>query len=347
VVPEPDDLGAREKRRQGVPASPGEPSRAPIGGGWTVEPARLPGARAWLDRHGAGAALVPHHDADGLSAAVLLARRATGRVIHVDSPWTDPLPGGAAVIADWGVRALSGGPEPVLYVDHHADPEPVAGEVVHAVGDGVTTSVLAWDLLDRPADGAWLAALGANGDLATPALARPELAGAGTKSDLQRLASLVTAPGRLRGGPVADAYRLLVESTDARAALSHPLRASLEEARSEVGAARERAVRTAPQVGVHAALIRFSDRARVHPLVASAWARRLAPRVVVAANEGWREGLVSFAVRSADEIDLRAWLRERHEPAAGAGDYARGHARATGGALAPQAFEEFAAAVLA
>ena len=327
-------------------ASLGERRNAPSNGP-PIGGARLRSARAWLERHGEGAVVVPHHDADGLSAGVLLGREATGPVLHLESPWTDCLPNaGAAVIADWGIRALAEGPDRPLFVDHHAEPEPVEGEIVHALGEGITTSVLAWELLGRPTDGAWLAALGATGDLASSAVRRPELAGAGTKSGLQRLASLVTAPGRLRGGPVADARRVLNESTDVRGALAHPLRSALEGARSEVGAARARAVRTAPQLGAQAALIRFSEPARVHPLVATAWARRLAPRVVVAANEGWRDGLVSFAVRSAGELDLRPWLLERYAPVAEAGSSARGHARATGGALVPEAFDDFAAAVL-
>jgi single-stranded-DNA-specific exonuclease len=84
----------------------------------------------------------------------------------------------------------------------------------------------------------------------------------------------------------------------------------------------------------------------VHPLVATAWSRRLAPRVVIAANDGWRAGLVSFAVRSHDGRDLRRWLLDRFRPPAGAGDYARGHPRATGGALVSDAFDAFTEAVL-
>ena len=85
---------------------------------------------------------------------------------------------------------------------------------------------------------------------------------------------------------------------------------------------------------------------KVHSQVAVAWARRLAGRVVVAANAGWRADKISFAVRSAEPIDLRTWLRNVYEPPPGSGDYARGHARATGGSLTPDAFEGFAAAVL-
>jgi hypothetical protein len=105
--------------------------------------------------------------------------------------------------------------------------------------------------------------------------------------------------------------------------------------------------KVAPRVGPGAALIELDVPARVHSQVASAWARRLGPRPVVVANRGWRPHRVSFAVRSADRRDLRAWLRSVFAPPPGAGDYARGHARATGGSLVPEAYERFAAAVLA
>ncbi|MGE5635389.1 MAG: hypothetical protein ACM3UV_00380 [Nocardioidaceae bacterium] len=48
----------------------------------------------WLRLHGERAAVVPHGDADGLSAGVVLSRRARGPVVHLRSPWEDPLPGG-------------------------------------------------------------------------------------------------------------------------------------------------------------------------------------------------------------------------------------------------------------
>jgi single-stranded-DNA-specific exonuclease len=306
-------------------------------------------ARQWLDLHGERAAVVPHGDADGLSAGALLTRRARGAVLHLESPWDESLPPAAAeaaVIADWGVRPVAG-TEAALYVDHHAEPEPVAGAVLHTAAGGATTSTLAWELLDRPEDGEWLAALGVVGDLGAGALkAHAELTRGRSTSALRRLASLVTAPGRVLEGPVADAFAVLVESTDEHSAFDHPRIKALERALERVGDSRARAVRTAPAVGPEAALTRFSEPARVHPLVAVAWARRLAPRVVVAANDGWRDGRVAFAVRSADGRDLRAWLRERYAPPAGAGDYGRGHARATGGALVPEAFERFAAAIL-
>jgi single-stranded-DNA-specific exonuclease len=291
--------------------------------------------------------VVPHHDADGLSAGVLLQRRTGGEVLHVGTPWEDPLGDDPAVVADWGVRPLER-PTEVLYVDHHAAPEPVNGTVVAPADGGQTsTSLVAWELLGTPPEGAWLAALGAVGDLGREALASPGVPRIASASKLAKLASLVTAPGRVREGPVAEAFQLLADAEDADAALADPRRERLQAVLDEIGAARARAMKTGPKVGADAALIRFGEPARVHPLVATAWSRRLAPRVVIAANDGWREGKVSFAVRSAEVLDLRAWLRERYEPPAGAGDYGRGHARATGGSLVPEAFAEFERAVLA
>jgi single-stranded-DNA-specific exonuclease len=219
--------------------------------------------------------------------------------------------------------------------------------VVRPVGSAETsTSVLAWELVGCPQQDGWLALLGAVGDLGDAAFGLG-LPAPASRSAFKRLATFVTAAGRVRGGPVAAAFELLAGASDEREALASPACAALSEARSAAGAARARAMKVAPAVGDAAALIRFSEPARVHPLVATAWMRRLAPRVVIAANDGWREGLVSFAVRSADGRDLRRWLLERYRPPAGAGDNARGHARATGGALVPDAFDAFAAAVLA
>jgi single-stranded-DNA-specific exonuclease len=300
--------------------------------------------------------VVPHSDADGLAAGALLQRRTRGEVLHLGSPWEEPLPSGTAtVIADWGVRPVDG-PSEVLYVDHHADPEAVQGTVVAPEGDAgeTSTSLVAWDLLGRPPEGAWLAALGAAGDLGEGALRRGGAAAVARSADsaispgrMKRLAALVTAPSRLRGASVSAAFDLLARSSGDADALADPGSAPLAEMLETVKAARARAIRVAPRAGTEAALIRLDEPARVHGQVAAAWSRRLAPLVVVCANHGWREGRVSFAVRSADGRDLREWLLSRYRPPGGAGDYARGHARATGGSLVPAAFEDFERAVLA
>jgi single-stranded-DNA-specific exonuclease len=84
------------------------------------------------------------------------------------------------------------------------------------------------------------------------------------------------------------------------------------------------------------ALVRFRSPCQVHPLVATAWQRRLAPRVVLAANDDYIPGRVNFAVRGGTG-DLRQLLQEAlpDEP----GEFAHGHPKATGGSLAPDRFE--------
>jgi single-stranded-DNA-specific exonuclease len=90
-------------------------------------------------------------------------------------------------------------------------------------------------------------------------------------------------------------------------------------------------------IGEQVALLRFSSPAQVHPLVATAWARRLAPRVVLAANDGYLGAdTVNFAVRGGHG-NLRALLRDAL-PEAG-GEFGHGHDRATGGSLTTQEFE--------
>ena len=227
-------------------------------------------------------------------------------------------------------------------------PEPVDGVVLHAdETEDRSTSLLAWRLLGTPPQYAWLAAVGAVGDLGEGALRLPELSAARPRGAIRRLATLASAPGRLREGAVEDAFALLAAATTPQAALSDSRIAELEQAREAVNRYRRAAMRVAPQVGDTAALIRLDLPAKVHSQVAVAWTRRLAGRVVVAANAGWREDRVSFAVRSAEPIDLRAWLTDVYEPPPSSGDYARGHARATGGSLTADAFEAFAASVLA
>jgi single-stranded-DNA-specific exonuclease len=103
----------------------------------------------------------------------------------------------------------------------------------------------------------------------------------------------------------------------------------------------ERCARVAPEVLGDAALVRFSSGAQVHPLIATRWARRLAPAAVIAANEGFLPGRVNFAVRTAAETNLLAWLRDLPFTPSADAEYANGHPRATGGSLRVDEFERF------
>jgi len=294
--------------------------------------------------------VVPHTDADGLAAgalalrargeqagsAVLLAR---GEVPFGAAP---RLPPGSVAVLDWGIRPLA---RAGVIVDHHvpetSDPGPdMAVMSGYGADPEVTTAVLVRRLF--PEQPAWLAAIGAAGDLGDRGFALPECAGA-PRTAVRRLVPLVNAPRRLPDGPVRTALALLVEHDDPREALRDPRVADLEDARRRWRAAFDAAVRTAPRVGADVALLRFCSPFQVHPLVATTWARRLAPRVVIAANDGYLPGRVNFAVRGGGGTDLRALLRAAL-PEAG-GEYAHGHAAATGGSLEPGAFARLVAAL--
>jgi single-stranded-DNA-specific exonuclease len=287
------------------------------------------------------ATVVPHTDADGLAAGAI-ALRATRRSVadavlfgRGDTPF-DPgvLPERAVALLDWGIRRLD---RPALFVDHHApEAEPGPGAVVLS-GYGLTPAVSTSVLMRRiaPEEPAWLAAVGAYGDLGAAGLRLPECAGA-PRAAVRRLTALVNAPRRVPGGPVREALVLLVESPTAEDALRDPRSEVLVRCNDEWRGALKEAMRTAPVVRNGAALIRLRSPYQIHPVVATAWERRLAPRVVVAANEGYVDGRVNFAVRGGNG-DLREALKAALPDATG--EYAHGHDRATGGSVDPETFE--------
>jgi single-stranded-DNA-specific exonuclease len=283
--------------------------------------------------------VVPHTDADGLAAGAL-ALRARGEDAGAalllgrgETPFATELPRAAAIL-DWGVRPVPG---PALLVDHHAPEWEPAADVLVVSGYGelpeTTTAALVRRLV--PEEPAWLAAVGAVGDLGDEGFALPEAAGA-PRTAVRRLVPLVNAPRRLPDGPVRTALALLVDHDDPREALRDERIGELEEARSAWQGAYRTSVRVAPSVSGDVAVVRLRTPYQVHPLVAAAWRRRLAPRLVLVANDDYIPGRVNFAVRGGSG-DLRALLRDALPEAEG--EFAHGHDRATGGSLPPDQFE--------
>ena len=296
--------------------------------------------------------VAPHTDADGLAAGAL-ALRARGegaeRAVLLDrtrSPWgPEPdLPPGRIALLDQGVRRFA---RPGVLIDHHA-PEVALDDA----GPGVVVLTSAGETPETPtaplvlralgAGPAWLAALGAAGDLGRAGLALPECAGA-PAAPVLKLVPLINAPRRLAAGPVRTALALLLDHDSPADAYNDPRVRVLERARAEWRAAYERVVRTAPRFHGQVAVLRFCAPFQVHPLVATAWARRLAPRPVLVANDGWVPGRVNFAVRGGG--DLRALLRRALPDAEG--ELGHGHRSATGGSLAPAEFERLLAGLAA
>jgi len=293
------------------------------------------------------AAVVPQVDADGLAAGAIALRErgeGAGAAILLDrgmTPWTPgaPLPEGPLAILDWGMREID---RPALIVDHHAPDAAPRGDQVFVTGYGTQPEAPTAALMRRivPDGPAWLAAVGAVGDLGDEGFELPEV-DEQRREAVRRVASMVNAAARVPHAPVRAALDLLVTSDDARAALEDPRAAELEEAKREYKAELDRVMRHAtPVVGDTVALVRFSSPYVVHPALALTWARRLAPLVVVAANDGFLPGRVSFALRGGHG-SLLALLRAALPEHAGDGAV-NGHEGEADGTLAP---EDFAGAV--
>jgi single-stranded-DNA-specific exonuclease len=293
------------------------------------------------------ATVVPHTAADGLAAgAIVLRERGQSAAAAVlfgrgETPWRDPLAAGTPALLDSGMRSLEG---PALIIDHHApEAEPRARQVVlsgYGANPETTTAPLTRRLC--PAQPAWLAAVGAVGDPGDRGFALPECAGA-PRTAVRRLVPLINAARRgPDSGGVRTALALLVEHEDPLAALADPRIAELEAARDAWRSAWEQVRRTPPRVGRRAALVRFASPFQLHPLAAQMWSRRLAPRPVIPADDGYLPGRVNFSIRGG-EGDLRVLLR-RALPDVG-GEFAHGHAGATGGSLSAEDFERLLVAL--
>jgi single-stranded-DNA-specific exonuclease len=286
--------------------------------------------------------VVPHTDADGLAAgAIALRARAevAAKAVILERGQTPfgprpPLPEGSVAVLDWGIRELF---RPGLIVDHHVpEAQPSTDQVVvsgHAEEPETSTAALMRRIC--PEAPAWLAAVGAGGDLGDAAWALPECAGV-SKGIVRRLIPFINAPRRVPAGPVRLALELLTEHDSPAGILADERIDVLREARVRWKSEYTRVLRTAPRVSGDVALIRFASRCQIHPLIATAWARRLRPRAVIAANDGYLIGRVNFAVRGGSG-DLRSLLRNALPDATG--EFAHGHPRASGGSLAPSDFD--------
>lgn len=304
------------------------------------------------------ALLLSHNDADGLSAAAVLARAfaEAGRLLRTrilgrgETPWSPEIaaeiaadrPGGL-IVTDLGTRegAIAAG-VPTVILDHHvATGVPDGTTVISGMDyDPVPTSSLlaywAAGALGPNEDLLWLAAVGLIGDMAEKA-GFAELAEARTRYGITALrdaASLINAPRRTASGDPGPALALLMREDGPKPIVSgNSVEAlALRAAKEEVKAALEAGKRVGPRVRNGVALIRFDTPCQVHPLLAQTWRGRLKGDIVMAANAGYRPGWVHFAVRSAQDIDLVGFLAE-HAPPGADGNYGSGHRAATGGAL--------------
>jgi single-stranded-DNA-specific exonuclease len=286
-------------------------------------------------------AVVPHQGADGLAAGAIALRArhesADAAVLlgRGESPFSPeaPLPDGPLALLDWGVRELD---RPGVLIDHHVPEVAPRGDQVVVSSFGSSPEVPTAALMRRllPDAPAWLAAVGAVGDLG-PAAFGLEECGDAPQGAVRRLASLVDSPRRVPGGPVRTALALLIDHDGPEEALLDPRIAELEAAKRTWKAEYDRLVDTTPAMDEALAVLRISSTCRVHPLIATMWARRLAPRLVIVANDAYLDGRVDFAIRGGTGLTARL----RHALPDAGGEFAHGSDRASGGCLTPDDFE--------
>jgi len=310
--------------------------------------------------------VLSHNDADGLSAAAILARAfiAAHRSVHArilgrgETPWSEAIRSeldsaelGGLIVADLGTRpGLIAPGIPTIILDHHVRtgiPEGATLISGHAFAPIPTTSVLAWwcaSVLGDASDLLWLAALGFIGDMAENT-GSPELEEARQRygiTALRKAVSLINAARRSATGDPGPALTLLLTSGGPKEITSgnRPEVAALRAAKTEVQAALAAAKRVGPKVRNGIALLRFDTPCQVHPLLAQTWRGRLKSEIVIAANAGYRPGWVHFAARTGRDVSLIDFLAE-HAPPGADENYGSGHAGASGGALRPADWNAF------
>ena len=333
---------------------------------WPADPAAVEAARRFIGKASGRVVVASHNDVDGLSAAIIVSRAlgAAGAAVQM-------LPGrrgehvhqdvmrrrisacrpDSLVVVDMGTRS---GPiipgVPTLVVDHHSATGGVPDGVLLVNGydrDPVaTSSVLAYVICrDLPGgeSSAWLAALGAVADVGTAVPFASLLGFQPRGTAWSKAISLLNAARRAAEDDAETALRVLQRATDVRDIVNakDPDVARLDAYRRAVHAEVQRVSRVRPQIYGDAAVLRFTSAAQIHPLIAARWSRRLAPAVVIGANDGYLPGRVNFAMRSHGDVDLLQWLRGLPFTPSSESEYANGHPRATGGSLPIDDFERF------
>ncbi len=325
--------------------------------------------RDWLSaiRECGSLLVLAHHDADGVAAAAILARwlRTAGRPVHVrivgrgESAWSTEMrreleaaSDVAGIIAtDLGVQSdpiLPG--KPTILIDHHV---PAATETASTIVTGYgsepipTSSLLAYWCVSAIVDPdplLWIAVLGIIGDIAEKA-GFTELEEARVRygiTPLRRAVALINAARRSASGDAGPALALLMKASgpDDISSGKFAETAVLIRAQEEVKHEMDNARRVPPKVRNGIALIRLHSPCQIHPLIAQQWRGRFKNEIVIAVNTGYTPGSVHFAVRSARDLDLIEFLASHAPPDADSG-YGHGHRAANGGALRPEAWNEF------
>jgi single-stranded-DNA-specific exonuclease len=332
---------------------------------WPAERSALQAAQRFLADASGRVVVACHNDVDGLASAVIVARALRARSVeasivpsrrgeHVHTrsmqERIESLRPEHLVVTDMGMRPGRISDVPTLVIDHHSPSSGVPQDALilnghdrEPVAPASVLALAACQAFEGADQSGWLAALGALADTGNAA-AFASITGVDARGTAwSRAVSLLNAGRRSAEDDAATPLAVLERAAGVREIMDGTVAGVevLESYRRAVHAEVERCSRVAPQRIGGAALIRFSSGAQVHPLVATRWAKRLAPAVVIAANEGFLAGRVNFAARCAADTDLLQWLRRLPFTPSPEAEYANGHPRATGGSLPLRDFDRF------
>jgi single-stranded-DNA-specific exonuclease len=322
-------------------------------------------ARAALDSFLAGLSgetrVVALHDcdADGVTAGVVWQRamerlgfRDVARVIpdRERSAWSESNRARAAAAEPDALFVLDLGSQPVpvlpgvptCYIDHHR-PEgiPPGDTLISAYSwDPIpNTSLLVHQLFEERVgidDLDWVAVIGALSDLGDhPPFPIVETTKKRYTAKWRREATTLVYAARRSSAYIPDAAaRALLAFSNPREMVEAdtPDLRALRVAREEVKGALAEAKRAAPIFSGPVALIRVHSRCQIHPLIAQIWRSRLPKYIVIAANDAYMPGRVSFSVRGASGTNVLEFLRGIDLPE-GEGHFGHGHDQASGGSL--------------
>ncbi len=303
--------------------------------------------------------LLCHSDADGLATGVVMCRalerlgRPQALLVPTgkgESAWSlsvlqrvSRLHPAAIFVLDLGSRPKPIFPGvPTLLIDHHRPlGVPPGGQLISSYEwqpDFCSAALAYW--LTAPLaemdDLAWVAAVGIIGDQGEHATLEPlpqARARYGTRM-LHQATVLVNAARRSAAGDAAPAAAALLAAHEPAdiAQCRAPYAHELGEMRRAFDDALGQAKHIAPQFSGRVALIRVHSPYQVHPILAQMWRSRLPQHIVMAANDGYLPGQVSFSLRTCLDVSLLDFLQAFRQ-SINATEFGHGHDKATGGIL--------------
>ena len=308
------------------------------------------------------ACIIYHGDADGICAGVMVYRylcvekRIPAVAIPLQrglNPFSDEMLGAVQrvrpdflIVVDSGSRAGKF-PDQIktIIIDHHVpDGNPTVDVFFNTVLDSSEriASEAVYDIVHTlypEADLLWYGLVGITGDAGInriPARFK-EAASKYGKKNITETVTLINAARRHRSFRVEETFQILLETHSPHDFIAHAQMHGFRELQQEVYSALKTNLKIKPRFQGRFALILLSSPHQIHPLVAAIWAGNLKNYTVIAANQGYLPGKVSFSMRTRSDQDLLELLKRYRLEGEEIGF---GHRKASGGIVDKAVFRD-------